>query len=42
MSLFRKKSQTIGLVCKICNMEFSESHRTQIHMIKAHSKPRKS
>jgi len=41
MNIFRKKSQNLSLVCKICKMEFLESERTYRHMIKAHSKPHK-
>jgi hypothetical protein len=43
MNLFRKKPQTTtSLVCKICEMEFSDPERTVRHMIKAHSKPQKA
>ena len=42
MNLFKKKSETPGLVCKICEMEFTDSDRTMRHMIKAHSKPQKA
>ena len=42
MFTFQKKSQDVGLICKICKMEFVESQRTLKHMIKAHSKPSKS
>ncbi len=41
MNLFRKKTQEITLVCKICEMEFTDSERTLRHMNKAHSKPQK-
>ena len=27
--------------CRICNMEFTDPERTKIHMIKAHSKPKR-
>ncbi len=42
MNIFKKKSQSPGLMCKICKMEFLESKRTLRHMLKAHSKPQKS
>jgi hypothetical protein len=42
LDLFKKKSKTTtDLVCKICNMKFSDPERTTRHMIKAHSKPQK-
>ena len=42
MNLFRKQqTQDVGLICKICDMEFSDSERTMRHMVKAHSKPQK-
>lgn len=42
MNIFKKKSQEMSLVCKICKMEFSVVERTHRHMIKAHSKPHKT
>lgn len=43
MGLFnRNKNLELATVCKICGMEFSDSERTLRHMVKAHSKPRKS
>jgi hypothetical protein len=39
MNPFRRESQNVRLVCKICKMEFLESQRTMRHMKKAHSKP---
>jgi uncharacterized C2H2 Zn-finger protein len=43
MNLFKRKPQTItSLVCKICEMEFSDPERTVRHMNKAHSKPQKA
>jgi hypothetical protein len=43
MNLFKRKPETItSLVCKICEMEFSDPERTMRHMIKAHSKPQKT
>jgi len=42
MNLFRKQTQETSLVCRICNMEFTDSERTLRHMIKAHSKPQKA
>ncbi len=42
MNLFKKKPETLGLVCKICEMEFTDSDRTMRHMVKAHSKPQKA
>ena len=42
MDLFKKKSKiTTSLVCKICDMKFSDPERTMRHMAKAHSKPQK-
>ena len=42
MELFKKKSKTTtSLVCKICNMKFSNAERTVRHMVNAHSKPQK-
>ena len=41
MNLFKKKSETPGLVCRICEMEFTDPDRTMRHMVKAHSKPQK-
>ncbi len=42
MDLFKKKSKTgTDLVCKICDMKFSDPERTMRHMAKAHSKPQK-
>ena len=42
MDLFKKKSKTAtDLVCKICDMKFSDPERTMRHMVKAHSKPQK-
>jgi len=42
VNLFKKKPETPGLVCRICEMEFTEPERTMRHMVKAHSKPTKS
>jgi len=43
MNLFKRKSQSVtSLVCKICEMEFSDPERTVRHMNKAHSKPQKA
>ena len=43
MNLFKKQqTQEVGLMCKICKMEFSDSERTMRHMVKAHSKPQKT
>jgi len=41
MNLFTKQTQETSLVCKICEMKFTNSERTLRHMIKAHSKPQK-
>ena len=42
LDLFKKKSKTTtSLVCKICDMRFSDPERTARHMVKAHSKPQK-
>jgi len=42
LDLFKKKSKiTTSLVCKICDMKFSDPERTVRHMVKAHSKPQK-
>ena len=42
MNLFKRKPETTtGLVCRICEMEFSDPERTMRHMVKAHSKPQK-
>ena len=42
MNLFKKKPETPGLVCRICEMEFTDPDRTMRHMVKAHSKPQKA
>ena len=42
MNLFKKKSKTPDLVCRICKMEFTDPARTMRHMVKAHSKPQKA
>lgn len=43
MNLFKRKLETTtSLVCRICEMEFSDPERTMRHMIKAHSKPQKA
>ena len=42
MNLFKKKSETLGLICKICKMEFTDPDRTMRHMVKSHSKPQKA
>jgi len=43
MNLFKRKPETTtSLVCRICEMEFSDPERTMRHMIKAHSKPQKA
>ena len=40
MDLFKKKPKTAtDLVCKICDMKFSDPERTIRHMAKAHSQP---
>ena len=31
-----------SLVCRICEMEFTDPDRTMRHMVKAHSKPQKA
>ena len=42
MDIFKKKPKTAtDLVCKICDMKFSDPERTMRHMAKAHSKPQK-
>ena len=41
MGLFGKSKTTTSLVCKICDMKFSDPERTVRHMAKAHSKPQK-
>ena len=41
MKLFGKKTEQPSLVCRICEMEFSDPDRTMRHMVKAHSKPTK-
>jgi len=41
MDLFGKSKTTTSLVCKICDMKFSDPERTVRHMVKAHSKPQK-
>ncbi len=41
MNLFKKKIEIQGLVCKICELKFTNPERTMRHMIKAHSKPQK-
>ena len=41
MGLFGKSKTTTSLVCKICDMKFSDPERTVRHMVKAHSKPQK-
>jgi len=30
------------LICRICEMEFTDPQRTMRHMVKAHSKPQKT
>ncbi len=43
MNLFKRKPETTtSLVCRICEMEFSDPERTMRHMVKAHSKPQKA
>ena len=42
MNLFKKKTEEPTLVCRICEMKFSDPQRTMRHMIKAHSKPQKA
>ena len=42
MNLLKKNSETPGLVCRICKMEFIDPDRTMRHMVKAHSKPQKA
>jgi uncharacterized C2H2 Zn-finger protein len=42
MGLFGKSKTTTSLVCKICDMKFSDPERTMRHMVKAHSKPQKN
>jgi uncharacterized C2H2 Zn-finger protein len=37
----KKSKTTTSLVCKICDMKFSDPERTVRHMVKAHSKPQK-
>tara|TARA_B100000686_G_scaffold147064_1_gene154531 strand:- start:1981 stop:2139 length:159 start_codon:yes stop_codon:yes gene_type:complete len=41
VGLFKRKSKTPGLECKICHMKFSDPERTTRHMMRAHSKPQK-
>ena len=42
MDLFKKKPKpATDLVCKICDMKFSDPERTMRHMAKAHSKQQK-
>ncbi|MGY5141916.1 MAG: hypothetical protein ACW9WZ_02605 [Nitrosopumilus sp.] len=41
MKLFGRKTEQPSLVCRICEMEFSDPDRTMRHMVKAHSKPTK-
>ena len=36
-----KRDNNLSNKCKICDMEFPDSKRTQKHMIKAHSKPKR-
>jgi len=42
MNLFKKKIETPGLVCRICELKFTDPERTIRHMVKAHSKPQKT
>ena len=42
MNFFKKKSEAPSLVCRICDMEFTDPERTMRHMVKAHSKPQKA
>jgi uncharacterized C2H2 Zn-finger protein len=41
MGLFGKSKTTTSLVCKICDMKFSDPERTVRHMVRAHGKPQK-
>ena len=42
MNLFKKKMEEPTLVCRICEIEFTDPQRTMRHMVKAHSKPQKT
>jgi hypothetical protein len=42
MNLFKKKAEAPTLVCRICELKFTDPQRTMRHMLKAHSKPQKA